>query len=436
MSKTAPNHDVLITIFATFPVPTLLRCEQVCRQWCDISRKETAAIWKPKLVTAFPDGCLPVLWGRENWRDVVCLWWAWGRPWTPEVRFVRPEDPFQFGITKAVPANVEEEGMDVITDSVSVLGIQSGKILTAEDLSRDVSQHGQIHLVRHANLPVSCPFEPYRPGDALTHCRDITLRHAPRRMEVPPPQNAYTLLRASDTTSSSPRELVATRDPIAFNETLIALFAVPSATLHPLDPYTIKLCRLADMKTIATTTVDLSFSSTSNGAFIMTRFNLIIRDSALSPSGIVFNLKIFSLRDLSYLYKVTLPFQLELDILPLNTGNIGLKSRRTRYETFEAFTEPYENVFGASPRILDALSRELISIETWEKKRGKDTVVRSRCWEVGADGKRTGRPGLDRFVWWRRSTPELEEGMKKAADMERMEGSVWVYDRWKGFCRI
>ncbi|KAJ3042769.1 hypothetical protein HDV00_006588 [Rhizophlyctis rosea] len=40
-------------------------------------------IWKPKLLEAYPAGCLPELVGHETWRDVATLWWAWNRRWTP-----------------------------------------------------------------------------------------------------------------------------------------------------------------------------------------------------------------------------------------------------------------------------------------------------------------------------------------------------------------
>ncbi|KAJ3034530.1 hypothetical protein HDV00_004943 [Rhizophlyctis rosea] len=65
--------DILLLLFAhpSLSVPDLLTCAGQHQ------------IWRQKLVEAFPEGCLPVLYEREIWRDLATLWWAWRRPWTP-----------------------------------------------------------------------------------------------------------------------------------------------------------------------------------------------------------------------------------------------------------------------------------------------------------------------------------------------------------------
>ncbi|KAJ3037112.1 hypothetical protein HDV00_002057 [Rhizophlyctis rosea] len=78
-----PLPDIpLVIIFASSNIPTLLACESVCKQWSTIIRNtQVAQVWKPTLVQGFPEGCLPVLQGHENYRDVTLLWYAWSRPW-------------------------------------------------------------------------------------------------------------------------------------------------------------------------------------------------------------------------------------------------------------------------------------------------------------------------------------------------------------------
>ncbi|KAJ3039892.1 hypothetical protein HDV00_011675, partial [Rhizophlyctis rosea] len=73
--------DILVHLFASFDVsiPDLLLCERVCKQWYTIIRSSHVQIWKAKLVRGFPEGCYPVLYGEENYRDVATLWWAWMR---------------------------------------------------------------------------------------------------------------------------------------------------------------------------------------------------------------------------------------------------------------------------------------------------------------------------------------------------------------------
>ncbi|KAJ3038521.1 hypothetical protein HDV00_000526 [Rhizophlyctis rosea] len=71
------NDDIIITILSLTPVPALLRCEQTCSSWSRTIRSRTTEVWKPKLIDTFPEGCLPVRYGMESWRDLVLDIWAW-----------------------------------------------------------------------------------------------------------------------------------------------------------------------------------------------------------------------------------------------------------------------------------------------------------------------------------------------------------------------
>ncbi|KAJ3036094.1 hypothetical protein HDV00_003070 [Rhizophlyctis rosea] len=79
--------DILIVLFAhpNVSVADLLKCERVCQTWCAVIRTYQVEIWKSKVQAAYPDGCCPVLYGNEVWRDVAVLWWAWQRPWPSAV---------------------------------------------------------------------------------------------------------------------------------------------------------------------------------------------------------------------------------------------------------------------------------------------------------------------------------------------------------------
>ncbi|KAJ3044338.1 hypothetical protein HDV00_002658 [Rhizophlyctis rosea] len=73
----------LVQIFTLSSVPTILTCERVCKQWSTVIRvTQTTQIWKQILLPHFPPGCVPEPFGRENWRDVALLWFAWKKPWT------------------------------------------------------------------------------------------------------------------------------------------------------------------------------------------------------------------------------------------------------------------------------------------------------------------------------------------------------------------
>ncbi|KAJ3036149.1 hypothetical protein HK097_003903, partial [Rhizophlyctis rosea] len=72
--------EILAIIFSHASVPTALSCERVCKRWSIIIRHtHVVQVWEYKLVAEFPLGCLPVLYGHENWRDVSILWFAWNR---------------------------------------------------------------------------------------------------------------------------------------------------------------------------------------------------------------------------------------------------------------------------------------------------------------------------------------------------------------------
>ncbi|KAJ3033240.1 hypothetical protein HDV00_006562 [Rhizophlyctis rosea] len=76
--------ELVVPIFANASVPTLLTCERVCKKWSAVIRTAyVEQVWKPKLVDAYPEGCVPGLRGNENWRDLALVSFAWGRPWVP-----------------------------------------------------------------------------------------------------------------------------------------------------------------------------------------------------------------------------------------------------------------------------------------------------------------------------------------------------------------
>ncbi|KAJ3034191.1 hypothetical protein HDV00_005361, partial [Rhizophlyctis rosea] len=108
--------DILITLFAhpSLSVADLFKCERVCQQWLQLLRAGQNQIWKQKLVEAFPEGCLPVLYGHEVWRDVAVLWCAWRRPWTPaeEVAYLEGEYIEELEPGKVLP---RKAGRDLVT---------------------------------------------------------------------------------------------------------------------------------------------------------------------------------------------------------------------------------------------------------------------------------------------------------------------------------
>ncbi|KAJ3033319.1 hypothetical protein HDV00_006509 [Rhizophlyctis rosea] len=96
---TLPDFLILFFSHPDVTVPALLKYERVCKQWCTLIRRHQKEVWRSKLVAAFPEGCLPVLYGQETYRDVAVLWWAWCRPWV-----VTSEDRITI-----VPGEVVEE---------------------------------------------------------------------------------------------------------------------------------------------------------------------------------------------------------------------------------------------------------------------------------------------------------------------------------------
>ncbi|KAJ3045937.1 hypothetical protein HDV00_006203 [Rhizophlyctis rosea] len=94
--------DILTILFSNvnITVLTLLRCEQVCKQYCTIIRTYDRQIWKSKLQQVLPEEYLPPLVGHESWRDLATLWWAWNRPWVPQ--WVEGENIEDLGINKTI----------------------------------------------------------------------------------------------------------------------------------------------------------------------------------------------------------------------------------------------------------------------------------------------------------------------------------------------
>ncbi|KAJ3047528.1 hypothetical protein HK097_011453 [Rhizophlyctis rosea] len=113
---------ILELIFSHTNVPTLLRCEQTTRQFNLLLRTgSTTQIWKTKLERNFPSGCLPLLYGHENWRDLACSWYAWSTPWRPKEVDVEYEDCWQEeDLKEGDYFDQQEDG--VVRDLVDLVG--------------------------------------------------------------------------------------------------------------------------------------------------------------------------------------------------------------------------------------------------------------------------------------------------------------------------
>ncbi|KAJ3036787.1 Tripartite DNA replication factor [Rhizophlyctis rosea] len=75
------TSDTVIAIFQHLPIPTLLSCEQVCRDWSELIRKHTLELWRPRVLDRFPRGCAPAPYGVENWKDLAVNVYAWETGW-------------------------------------------------------------------------------------------------------------------------------------------------------------------------------------------------------------------------------------------------------------------------------------------------------------------------------------------------------------------
>ncbi|KAJ3042273.1 hypothetical protein HDV00_007640 [Rhizophlyctis rosea] len=320
------NVDVLITIFASLPVPTLLRCEQVCRQWCNISRGEIA-IWRPKLLPAYPLDCLPVTIGGENWRDVVCLWWAWARPWTPEVKVITPI--FDGETLVDIFCGRPREALDIFTEDGDWEGLGVGN--EPELLARfnTCSNHEKGPPFQHVRPPrcIRLPCDFNIPLYTLQLCGYICIR----RFEDSPKSEVYDFANYNDGDQLPSPRMTIPSNVVAFVEpTVTQLYGNSRVTL----------CRLSDQKIIAKTFIN--FHGDWPGAFIMTRFNLIIRGTVKVDGVRSMNLKVYSLQELLFLY--ALPLNFYEDIQASNTRNV-------------TFPEDFP---GVQPRILDPMHRTVM----------------------------------------------------------------------------
>ncbi|KAJ3044798.1 hypothetical protein HDV00_000675 [Rhizophlyctis rosea] len=118
--------DILLVLFAhpNVSVADLLKCERICKQWCILIRSNQNQIWRQKLVDGFPEGCVPVRYGNEVWRDVTTLWWAWRRPWASADGTVVETDVAVGEV--GVSETLKRRSDGVIRDMVAVYQISLG----------------------------------------------------------------------------------------------------------------------------------------------------------------------------------------------------------------------------------------------------------------------------------------------------------------------
>ncbi|KAJ3039497.1 hypothetical protein HDV00_012177 [Rhizophlyctis rosea] len=342
---------------------------------------------------------------------------------------------------RSVPVNVKRENMDVVTDSKNVFGTRPEHVFTA--LSAYEGTHHDPHKLWRERFPdesisvvrptrgVRLPFEIMEREGELATCGDILY------IEHPPQQWRPQLVNFSERNGSdslpSPILSSSFQNVIVFNETLAATLGVPSdqSTLRRPRLSTIKLYRLSDSKVLATTAIRKPTAGNfGSHDLIMTRFNLIVKQ-AICSKRLWYNLHVYSLPDLTHLYAFPLPFH-DIGFRPLNTGNIALTSwRHLSYTdvntpiTIGQPGPPAYGVLGARLGMFDAMRREFRISKLLDPKRG-NTVLQVREWEVDAQGQRTGRPGVDRFVWWEEGS--CEEKMEEGKFWEKFLGTANEWD--------
>ncbi|KAJ3049371.1 hypothetical protein HK097_009625 [Rhizophlyctis rosea] len=171
MWKALSNTYLLALIFSHTSVESILKCEQTCRLWKNVSRNDTSQVWLPKLIRAFPEGCAPERYGEENWRDVAALWYAWGRQWTPKTMQIE------------VPTLGEHEAFPIRTGFKHQLTFAATHPRSDYNI-RGISVSGEV-MYRTAD-----EVNPMHQGNVLT---------APNHSTPMPSQQIFTLVRAQQT---------------------------------------------------------------------------------------------------------------------------------------------------------------------------------------------------------------------------------------------
>ncbi|KAJ3051776.1 hypothetical protein HK097_007217 [Rhizophlyctis rosea] len=145
-TKVFAEDKLLLLILARADIPTTLRSELICKKWASVIRRRTEAVWRPKLVRAFPSGCLPVLYGNETWRDIACIYHSWSRPIADGI-LAGNESPFDIVCPIDPPAHVANVKRDVI----SWFGSDNG-VLDIHDNGRIISASKELEPLRFANM--------------------------------------------------------------------------------------------------------------------------------------------------------------------------------------------------------------------------------------------------------------------------------------------
>ncbi|KAJ3034532.1 hypothetical protein HDV00_004945 [Rhizophlyctis rosea] len=237
--------DILLLLFAhpNISVPDLLICERTCKQWLLLIRSGQHQIWKQKLVEAFPEGCLPVLYGSECWRDVAILWYAWRRPWTP--RRLRSVAVEEIEVQDVLPPK-HVVVRDVISFADSPLAHPVHVFGARPD--------GQVKLCNHHRSSLSSPILDIVFAETRNSARPISnilsdfyLNRSNIAVARTPLNDIFTRVHSNSQPTNVPH-----RDLHAFNETVLLFATRTKEYPYPIpNPGQLNVLRLLDRKQTA-----------------------------------------------------------------------------------------------------------------------------------------------------------------------------------------
>ncbi|KAJ3035913.1 hypothetical protein HDV00_003314 [Rhizophlyctis rosea] len=402
--------ELLTHIFAKTPLPSLLICEGVSKQWSTLIRIGSGEqIWRPKLVAAYPDGCVPVLRGRENWRDVAIVAYAWGRSWDPRRVEGRVED-------LGSGQQLERREKRVFRDLTNCMGWQgyndwdllgcfpSGEVLRIMELKQKSPQAVvdrifsnspndlAFHLgsLAHDDLEFS-PYHVRANAFACKHeSRILSFANYPNgniHMDCQRNLNQYTYICGDhifqfESFESTCANLTVSslRDPsfhynlpscpwLCFNESLVAYGTIAS---HQTE--SVQLVRLRDQKQLSTYLIDGYIA-----ALEMSRFNLFVCYWARDGSDDWIDVMDFWGR---HLYSIGIP-------------QMNWKSVRLMWDREVIIMEDFESVF----TVLDAVegtSRRVVVKDVGEESEANRDEYCFTVMEYPTDdhGERTGGRGV------------------------------------------